>query len=420
MVDGAPPLQALPPVLMTSDPGSFARATIVDRKPQIIRRVVADHAYPAEVVSALDAFAHEIASSVIQPPMASAEDAEAGFWRDQWAQYAGRTWLELPWYFAETYFYRRMLEIVGYFDPGRWHAHDPFGPQKRVQEAEAIDQVGRVWPKIVAEAGEARFVALLHASLWGNRADLSNFTVRERAVGNGPGDREYILIDHTDAVVRLLRSKRSPARVAFVNDNVGADSLFDLALSGFLLEQGWARHVTLHLKDRPFFVSDAMPADIVQMVDRLCSCSHVHLAALGRQLRDALTSGNLLLATDPFWSRSLCFEDLPEPLRAQLASNDLIFVKGDVNYRRLLGDRRWPHTTPLESISTRFPRPFVALRTLKGEIMAGLKPGEADALAAQDPEWLINGKRGIIHLVEPDRRDQHQASPSPYPVTKRP
>jgi len=125
MVDGAPPLQALPPVLMTSDPGSFARATIVDRKPQIIRRVVADHAYPTEVVSALDAFAHEIASSVIQPPMASAEDAEARFWRDQWAQYAGRTWLELPWYFAETYFYRRMLEIVGYFDPGRWHAHDP-------------------------------------------------------------------------------------------------------------------------------------------------------------------------------------------------------------------------------------------------------------------------------------------------------
>ncbi len=31
MVDGAPPLQALPPVLMTSDPGSFARATIVDQ-----------------------------------------------------------------------------------------------------------------------------------------------------------------------------------------------------------------------------------------------------------------------------------------------------------------------------------------------------------------------------------------------------
>lgn len=404
---------------MTSEPGSFARATIVDRKPQILRRVVADHAYPAEVVSALDAFAREIASSAIQPPLASVDDAEVGFWRDQWAQHAGRTWLELPWYFAETYFYRRMLEIVGYFSPGRWHEHDPFGPQKRAQKAEAVDQVRRVWPQIKMEPEEARFVALLHASLWGNRADLSNFTVRERAVGNAPGDREHILIDHTDAILRRLQRKGSPGRVAFINDNVGAESLFDLALSGFLLEQGWASHVTLHLKDRPFFVSDAMPADVVQMVDRLCASSNADLAMLGRQLRDALSSGALLLAADPFWSRNLCFEDLPKPLWAQLASDDLIFVKGDVNYRRLLEDRQWPHATPLESISTRFPRPFVALRTLKGEILAGLKPGEADALAAQDPEWLINGKRGIIQLVEPDAGDQHQASLPTHPVDER-
>jgi hypothetical protein len=43
----------------------------------------------------------------------------------------------------------------------------------------------------------------------------------------------------------------------------------------------------------------------------------------------------------------------------------------------------------------------VALRTLKGEIMAGLQPGQAQALQAEDPTWLINGKRGIIQLVMP-------------------
>lgn len=402
MAHGSTRLQVLPPALMTSDPGSFARATIVERKPQIIRKVMADHAYPARVTAALDAFTTEIASGTVQPPLATAGDAEAGFWRDQWALYAGRTWLELPWYFAETYFYRRLLEAVGYFAPGQWQGHDPFGPQKRAQEIDAIDQVGRIWPAIAAKAGEARFIALLHASLWGNRADLSNFTVREQAVGDGVADRGHILIDHTDAIWQLLHADGGTPSVAFVSDNVGADSLFDLALGGFLLDQGWAERVTLHLKDRPFFVSDAMPGDIEQMIRKLRGCPYAGLAVLGTQLSDALASDSLCLVTDPFWSRSLCFEDMPEPLRVQVGSADLIFVKGDVNYRRLLGDRHWPHTTPLESLCKRFPRPFVALRTLKGEIIAGLKPGEAEDLATLDPEWLINGKRGVIHLVERD------------------
>jgi hypothetical protein len=53
----------------------------------------------------------------------------------------------------------------------------------------------------------------------------------------------------------------------------------------------------------------------------------------------------------------------------------------------------------MEEIAAYFPAPFVTLRTLKGEIMVGLEPGQAEALAAQDPTWLINGKRGIIQLV---------------------
>ena len=46
-----------------------------------------------------------------------------------------------------------------------------------------------------------------------------------------------------------------------------------------------------------------------------------------------------------------------------------------------------------------FPAPFVALRTLKGEIKVGLQPGQAQTLQAEDPTWLINEKRGVIQLV---------------------
>jgi len=43
---------------------------------------------------------------------------------------------------------------------------------------------------------------------------------------------------------------------------VGLELLFDLALADFLLCHGWAREVVLHLKNQPFFVSDAMPKDV--------------------------------------------------------------------------------------------------------------------------------------------------------------
>jgi hypothetical protein len=60
--------------------------------------VLADNAYPPAVVAALEAFRDEIASRPIQPLVESAPD--------------------ILWYFAEAYFYRRLLEAVGYFQPG--------------------------------------------------------------------------------------------------------------------------------------------------------------------------------------------------------------------------------------------------------------------------------------------------------------
>jgi len=107
------------------------------------------------------------------------------------------------------------------------------------------------------------------------------------------------------------------------------------------------------------------------------------------------------METDQFWTTYLMFRQMPEHLRQDLAHSAVVLIKGDVNYRRLLDDRSWPHTTSMESICSYFPAPFAALRTLKGEIMVGLEAGQAEELQANDPTWLINGKRGVIQLVVP-------------------
>ena len=83
-----------------------------------------------------------------------------------------------------------------------------------------------------------------------------------------------------------------------------------------------------------------------------------------------------------------------------LSQNDLLIFKGDVNYRRILDDAHWPFTTNLAEITHYMPVSFAALRTLKGELMVGLPEGKAEILALEDPDWLINGERGIIDFVQ--------------------
>lgn len=391
------PEQPLPPFLSTSDPGSFARHTILERKPQIIRQVLDDNHFPAAVVASLETFRDEIASRPVQSLVESCADVPV--WNREWARYEGKTWLEIPWYFAESYFYRRLLEAVGYFQPGPGEGRDPFAKQKEGQIEGDVRRLAPTWEQFTGLETKARFEALLHSSLWGNRADLSNFTVRVKAT-NGlatVAERPMILIDDTGRVGNLLSGR--VGRVDFICDNVGSDLLFDLALADFLLDQGWVQEIHLHLKGQPFFVSDAMPADARRTVELLKAGAGPGLQALGLRLDEDRSSGRLAFVTDPFWTSSLMFRRMLPHLHQELASSGLVLIKGDVNYRRLLDDRHWPPTTRMEEVCAYFPAPFVALRTLKGEIMVGLQPGQAQVLQSEDPTWLINGKRGVIQLV---------------------
>jgi uncharacterized protein with ATP-grasp and redox domains len=348
----------------------------------------------------VEALRDEIASGSIQPLLEPARDVED--WNNELRRYAGKTWLEIPWYFAESYFYRKLLEATGYFPPGAGQGCDPFGKQKEIQMVGDVQRLSSIWEQIATLEHADRFEALLHSSLWGNRADLSNFTVKEKARAGLAtiAERHLILIDHTDQIRERLAGGLE--RLDFICDNVGSDLLFDLALVDFLLELGWAQQIHLQLKGQPFFVSDAMPEDALHSVALLNAVPDPAMQALGARLELRLDEARLVFDSDPFWTSWQMFREMPLHLREQLASAGLVLLKGDVNYRRLLDDRHWPHTTRLETACDYFPGPFVALRTLKGEIMAGLQPGQAEALQAEDPAWLINGKRGIIQLVLPE------------------
>jgi len=392
-----PVFQSMPPPLMTSEPGSFARYTIVERKPQIIQQVLNNNAYEPDIVSALQAFEDEIVHHSIHPLHESAKDTE--FWNTALSAYAGKTWLEVPWYFAETYFYRRLLEAVRYFQPGAWQGRDPFGEQKRKQMEADIKRLAPEWDRFFTQEPGARFEWLLHSSLWGNRTDLSHFSLKAEVDTrlDTLTHRHLILINHTAQVYEYLAA--GVRRVDFVSDNAGREFFFDLALADFLLQEGRARQVLMHLKNQPFFVSDAMPDDFHLSIALLKTAPAVKMRELDSRLEDALAAQRLKATSDPFLTTCLMYRQMPANLKRQLAQADLVLLKGDVNYRRLLDDAHWPFTTRMEDVIGYFPAPCAVLRTLKGEIMVGLQPGQADAIAAEDPQWLTNGKRGVIQLI---------------------
>ena len=175
---------------------------------------------------------------------------------------------------------------------------------------------------------------------------------------------------------------------------------FDLCLADFLLENGWVEEITFYLKPYPFFVSDAMPKDLQETIRVFLNAPSQSLRSMGERLDKELSRGNFSISADWFWASPYHFCEMPGSLYREISSFDLVISKGDVNYRRLLSDRHWPYTTPITEIIDYFPTSLLILRTLKGEIIVGLKRGIAEKIEAEDPDWLTNGKRGIIQYIE--------------------
>ncbi len=390
-----------PPPLMTGEPGSFAYRTMVTRIPAVIDNVLADYVdrYPPEIRQGLQRLRREVVEDKpIRPLPATTFDARQ--WANAWAAYPQATWLNCPWYLAEAYFYRRLLAAVNYFGPGEWAGVDPYQPRKAAEL-----QAGTPWQILTAALAHSHHHSadglgrLLHHAVWGNRLDLSYTKVAESAGGEIAVEQEQtnLLVDDTQAILSHLQTSRGqPRRIEFICDNAGVELLLDLALADFLLRFEWAGQITLHVKAYPTFVSDATAADVTQAIAASQAQTAVELQQLAARLQEYQRKGRLRIEPDRFWNSHHFFWELPGRLEARLAQAHLVIIKGDANYRRLLGDSRWPAAVPIAAAVPYFPAPFVALRTMKSDPVVGLQPGQAEALDQADPEWRVNGQRGMI------------------------
>jgi hypothetical protein len=209
-------------------------------------------------------------------------------------------------------------------------------------------------------------------------------------------EREFLIVDDTAQVWAHLQTQ--VARVDFICDNVGVEIAHDLALADFLLRENLATQVVMHVKPQPMYVSDALTCDVEQTLSACTQSESANVRELATRLNHARADARLNLATHPFWAWGKFFFEMPDDLRATLAPAHLLIVKGDANYRRLVGDFHWDTTTSFVEATAHMPVSFVAVRTNKAPLVLGLPAGRAQALATQDAAWLTNGKRGVIQF----------------------
>jgi len=396
----------VPAPLRGSERGSFAYETITERLPRIGRRVIAENDFAPEVEERLETLLAEIPQGKIRP-LSDREAPDAADWAAYVGPHVEHNWLEVPWFFAETYFYRRILEATGYFVEGAGYGVDPYGPHKQQSLQSSAERV-RTLAQGVAQwhewSGEAAALqAALAQALWGNQGDLSMWPgggAEMPSHGDEDAAQAHVLVDDRDAVVDFLRGQRErEIRVDIIGDNAGIELASDLALVDVLLGGDWADTMMLDVKFHPTFVSDAVPRDVRETMRFLVMMEDRATQAWGRRLLAYADSGRLFLRQHAFWTSPLEGWKMPPDVREALSGAGLVISKGDANYRRLVGDRHWDYVTPFEQIASYFPAPLLALRTMKSNVAAGLDMAKVKELNERDERWVVSGEWGVMQFV---------------------
>ncbi|MBP0018422.1 MAG: protein-glutamate O-methyltransferase family protein [Cyanobacteria bacterium SBLK] len=385
----------LPPPILCSEENSFARYTIANRLPAILKKIIKNNHFSPRINENLERLQGEIFTGKIRG-IASDGGADLEDWENYIQPFKNKSWFDVPFYFIEAYFYRRILEATEYFQNGE--AIDPFTISKQEGLRSHLDSIRNILQS------SQKLTGLFHGVLWGNRADLSLWKVggSDRDSFDFDPQQDNILVDDTTKILERL-AKMQRERIDFIIDNAGFELTCDLLLCDRLLQEEIAETIVLHLKADPIFVSDATIADVNYTIHIFAEDEFEEMRSLSARLQNYLASGALVLQSDRFWNSPLAFWEMSDRLTKELEKASLVFIKGDANYRRLLGDRHWDCTDSFSQITHYFPASFVALRTLKSEIVVGLQSAKIDRLDRQNPQWKIDGSRGVIQFVEINR-----------------
>jgi hypothetical protein len=262
-------------------------------------------------------------------------------WEDMPARVNGRRPSQAPFFDFEFWMYHRILGAVR-FEETRT---DPFRAIKHKDLDRHLDRADEVLPTTMTLADGLRL------ALAANAHDLSQVAQPETT--------------HEVGAAGLEIEPAGLRRLNIICDNFGAELVGDLVLAVVSAEAGI--DVVLHVKQIPMFVSDTTVDDVTILLDRLGAKSE-----FGQRLSAAIRVGSISFGSHPFWSAPQFFDRLPtDELKA--GPGTLTIVKGDLNFRRAIGDVSVAAETPFQSLAVLPAAPMLSLRSIKSYCVAGME-----------------------------------------------
>ena len=190
----------------------------------------------------------------------------------------------------------------------------------------------------------------------------------------------------------------------FILDNFAFELFADLCLADYMCSTNIAQSITFHVKVMPWFVSDVMQRDFTWAIHTLVNSQSQVFNTLGRRWRKYVDDGTWEVKTELFWTLPHDFSLLKttDPtLYEDLSKAELIIIKGDLNYMKLVDVLQWDPSTSFGEALRRFhPSPLVSLRSIKSDVVVGLPAGLAEEYDAKRPAWRLRGDYAVVQFCK--------------------
>uniref|UniRef100_A0A0K2UYU0 Sugar phosphate phosphatase n=1 Tax=Lepeophtheirus salmonis TaxID=72036 RepID=A0A0K2UYU0_LEPSM len=400
---------------------SFAYVTLKDRLPVIIAKVVdslvvqrnvilKDSSFTIDdiknVIERLSGLRYELTTNKpLKPFVDKAPDVE--IWNNYLTEEKNNSttdvnWFGTRWLYAETYAYRRIFEAFQLTPP--FAKYDYFKHLKCQQlesslpSMEVFSNIFKIDLKQKSpHSVKDLFSVFIMLSLWGNQCDLSlsSGAVNETALDYDSlvsQQKTQLLINDLPKVWEYVNSN-SEETIDIVLDNSGFEWFTDLYLADFLISNALAKHIRFHVKAIPWFVSDVTSNGFDWMFEFMSH--HESLIDLVTKWESYLENGIWSIKTDPFWTYPHSYDklmEINESLYSMLSQSKLVIFKGDLNYRKCVGDRNWdPTYSFVDAIQGLQSLSVLCLRTLKADTVVGIDKKVMESTQEKDKNWMING-----------------------------
>lgn len=239
----------------------------------------------------------------------------------------------------------------------------------------------------------------------GNSHDLSQ---KKDYIPTDEKEIKYLTSDSVRDDVFNFMVRRKYNRFDILCDNAGVELLSDYLFALYLLQTNTVQVVYMHLKPIPMFVSDATNNDFTymkQLIKKENETIYQMVTQYEKERRLIVIHNEGELFSTPYFSECNFISDIMRK------KSELIILKGDLNYRRLVGDLAWEYSQSIRPIIRSFiDCPILCLRCIKSDLLLGLsqediektirtKNKEFKSIKDVTPEELSSGMFATIQFL---------------------